>query len=364
MGAWSWTRFLAVGGVLMLTGCPYTEGCDATVDPGPVDPVVDAGVEDTGPEPDAEPEVDAAEEVEIIPLGPILPNCQGYTTQCGGESCCAAANVTGGTFNRSNDPAFPATVANFRLDVYEVTVQRFSSFVHAGKGTQKDPPAVDSGAHPLIPGSGWQLAFNAGLTTDKDALVDALGCDPALYDAFKIRPGQNETLPMNCVTWFEAMAFCIWDGGRLPTEAEWNYASAGGAEQRVYPMNTPDIDQNSVTFGCQSGDSTAEPGAPLCTFANYLPVGSKPTGKGRFGHADLAGSVWERVLDYYNLPFRLTACDNCADLVSVPAGRGIRGGSLNWAKNYQRSLDRTVVNSETMDTRTNTVGIRCARAFQ
>ncbi|WP_438023210.1 formylglycine-generating enzyme family protein [Sorangium sp. So ce233] len=47
--------------------------------------------------------------------------------------------------------------------------------------------------------------------------------------------GENEARPIRCVSWSVAFAFCAWDGGRLPTEAEWNHASAGGSEQREYP---------------------------------------------------------------------------------------------------------------------------------
>jgi len=39
---------------------------------------------------------------------------------------------------------------------------------------------------------------------------------------------------INCITWYEAMAFCIWDGGYLPTEAEWD-ALRGGARTNGYP---------------------------------------------------------------------------------------------------------------------------------
>ncbi len=371
----SFLRVAAVGGVLILTGCPYTEGCEAVNDVTPTD---DAGIDDVATIDEPPPEEDSSEPDTSIPLGPILPNCQGLTAQCGTppESCCAAANVPAGTFNRLNDANFgPAQVAAFRLDVYEVTVGRFRSFVNAGKGTKESPPAEGSGAHPLIPNSGWQTAFNALLTDNKAALVDLLSCDPTLYNVWSEVPGTNDTLPMNCVSWVEAFAFCIWDGGRLPTETEWNYAAAGGSEQRIYPWgNAPAIDQTRVSFGCQSGSSVADPGAPPCTFANYTAVGTKPLGKGRWGHADLAGNVWERVLDFFDEPFPVApACNdadavpgnNCTNLTANAVGRVIRGGSINWGRDYQRTLDRTAaVNNEPPDQRTNTVGFRCARATQ
>jgi len=45
---------------------------------------------------------------------------------------------------------------------------------------------------------------------------------------------------MNCVNWYLAFAFCTWASSRLPTEAEWNYAAAGGDEQRRYPWGNED----------------------------------------------------------------------------------------------------------------------------
>src|SRR6185503_5212427 len=105
---------------------------------------------------------------------------------------------------------------------------------------------------------------------------------------------------MNCVSWFEAFAFCAWDGGRLPTETEWNYAAAGGNEQRVYPWGA-NIDLTKASYDC-AGDGSGT-GTPNCMFSDMLPVGSRsPQGDGKWGQADLAGNVWEWTLDWGATP--------------------------------------------------------------
>jgi len=209
------------------------------------------------------------------------------------ESCCTSLLVLGGTFDRSydgvdfTDPNYPATVDDFYLDKYEITVGRFRVFVNAGMGTQKSPPASDAGTHPGITGSGWDSTWNANLPADPNSLKVVMdGCAGTTWTD---TAGSNESKPQNCLDWYTAFAFCAWDGGRLATEAEWNYAASGGSEQRYYPWSKPGT---STTIN----DSYAVYCGGTCSIQN---VGSKsPTGDGKWGQSDLAGNVVEWTLDW------------------------------------------------------------------
>jgi formylglycine-generating enzyme len=246
-------------------------------------------------------------------------------------------------------PEHLVALSAFALDKFEVTVGRFRAFVEAGAGTQANPPAAESGAHPLIPGSGWDSVWNLQLAPQSAELLDGLKCDAALQ-TWRDAPGTaaQESHPINCVTWFDAFAFCIWDGGRLPTEAEWEYAAGGGDENRIYPW----------------GDDVAEPlpanydgtdGSP------FVVVGSHPSGDGRWGHSDLAGSMWELVFDYYKDDFYTDTrfgCSDCANL--TPSSERIgRGGSWFTSAAYSRSAFRAY---SAADSRLFNLGFRCARS--
>jgi formylglycine-generating enzyme len=249
------------------------------------------------------------------------PSCVGLAKTCGPAGtadCCASGVVKGGTFNRDNDPAYPATVANFRLDNYEITVGRFRKFVAAYSQTMTAPGA---GKNPNnASDTGWDTAWNSSLPA-AGMLTNVLKCS-ATHQTWTDSAGTGaaESLPINCVDWFEAEAFCIWDGGRLPTEAEWNYAAAGGTAQRTYPWGN---DTPSCSYANYSGAG----GGNLCVPTGTNPVGSESTaGDGLYGQSDLAGNVKEWVQDWYATPYT-NPCSNCANL-AVSTFQVLRGGGF------------------------------------
>jgi formylglycine-generating enzyme required for sulfatase activity len=282
--------------------------------------------------------------------------------------------VPGGTYYRTyansgsgpKGEADPATVSSFRLDRYLVTVGRFRRFVNAWRGGSGYTPRAGSGKHAHLNG-GRGLASTAGVGStgwyepgwlaadDKYiAPTDAnLACEH--FATWTPSAKAQETLPVNCVNWYEAYAFCIWDGGFLPSEAEWEYAAAGGSEQREYPWGTtaPGEDSQYAIYGDVA--DCYYPSGRLAPCSGAAPVGTATQGAGLWGQLDLAGEMWEWNLDSW--ASYSTPCTDCADL--APDGdRVFRGGY--WGVDIS-GLAPPLRDYYPPTSRTGTIGFRCAR---
>jgi len=283
----------------------------------------------------------------------------------------ASLEVQGGTYDRTytssgNGPAGgadPATVSSFRLDEYEVTVGRFRQFVDAWNGGAGYTPPAGSGKHTHLHGgqglsnSGGDAggAYETGWVASDDhniAPTDAnLACEPQLA-TWTASAGSGESLPINCVNWWESFAFCIWDGGFLPSESEWEYAAAGGSEERGYPWGStdPGTSNQYAIYDCYypSGSGGCMGGA--------APVGTATLGAGLWGQLDLAGNVNEWNADWF--ASYAGPCTDCADLTAA-SFRVIRGGYFDNDPSYLLPPGRS---DDPPTARSVCLGLRCARA--
>jgi formylglycine-generating enzyme required for sulfatase activity len=314
------------------------------------------------------------------------PHCAGGAglSNCGatGENCCTSLPVAGGNYYRTYDPlgidggvglapdggptgeADPATVSSFRLDKYLVTVGRFRQFVSAWNAGYVPP--VGSGKHTHLNGGNGLNATGGGYEPGWVAADDSniaptnanLACDP-IFVTWTNATGSQENLPINCVNWYEANAFCIWDGGFLPSEAEWEYAAAGGSEQREYPWGSTAPGTGCPGTGCQHAiyDCDFPDGSGSCMgVANIGPVGYAAQGAGRWGQLDLAGDVFEWNQDSY-APY-VDPCTDCAD-VATPSTRVLRGGAFYYFAPTLLPPNRIDIDPTY---RGNYIGFRCSRA--
>ena len=314
-------------------------------------------------------------------------------TNCGGdaESCCTSLAVAGGTYYRTytasdagpSDEGDPATISSFRLDKYLVTVGRFRQFVAAWNNGMGFLPSAGAGKHTHLNGglglvdvgapvdagvvyeTGWVTSYDGHVAPTDANLACANTSYPATWtNTWTNMVGSQENLPINCVNWYERYAFCIWDGGFLPSEAEWEYAAVGGSQQRLYPWGSTDPGTVCPGTGCEYAiyscvyPSSGTYGGVSCSgLTNIAPVGTAGLGAGYWGQLDLAGELWEGVLDWYTA--YVNPCVDCANLSEVSLSRMVRGGA------YYEPLVPSSLRYEYgpgSDDRSSVVGFRCARA--
>lgn len=271
---------------------------------------------------------------------------------CQAESCCKVISVPAGSYTRGVSPTSSVTLHAVYIDKYEVTVGRFRAFLanyDAWRAASHPSAGEGAYANPTIAQSGWDLAWNTELPASASTFADAThlascGARSTWTATAGTGTPNPENYPINCISWYEAFAFCIWDGGRLPTEAEWHYVAVGGTEDRTYPWgNSPNTDPLPANY-YYNHDSP------------FTEVGSEPNGEGRWGHDDLAGSMSEWCLDWYAADYPST-CNDCANLASG-TDRANRGGT--WL-NVATALQGANRGYAAPFGRLSFTGVRCAR---
>ena len=210
--------------------------------------------------------------------------------------------ITGGSFRmgtakgeRTEQPVHTVTVAAFEIDATEVTVATYRRCVDAGR------------CRPVPRGKTCSWSST-----------------------------QHDDHPINCVSWFDADAYCKSVGKRLPTEEEWEYA-ARGAAGRTYPWGEAPVEQRACWKRWAEREGTCR-------------IGSHASGDSPEGVHDMAGNVWE-----------WTASAWSADYKSPRDGsrKVMRGGG--WGDSLSENLRASSRGSRPTEHRSDTVGFRCVR---
>lgn len=171
-------------------------------------------------------------------------------------------------------------------------------------------------------------------------------------------PGPSDALPVNCLSWQRARAYCAKVGKRLPTEVEWELA-AGARESRSFPWGG-DLPRCGDAVFMGLGCEAARPAIAGSGIRDRVTIGGVEL-------VDLAGNLREFVADRFR-----RGDDPCwgegvlVDPVCNPASsespiaRSVRGGSFRDEGTLLRTAIRTFVEDERYAV-SEVVGFRCAR---
>ncbi|HUQ91647.1 MAG TPA: formylglycine-generating enzyme family protein [Bryobacteraceae bacterium] len=255
-------------------------------------------------------------------------------------------------------PIREVTVNPFYIDTYPVTNEQFREFVDAtGYRTEAER-------------FGWSFVFQGHIPAERfDQLVDRTvpgvrwwckvnGAHWKNPEGPDSSVGQRPHHPAVHVSWNDAASYAGWAGKRLPTEAEWEYASRGGLEQKTYPWGNDLTPEGRHLCNIWQGEfpslDLAEDGysAPAAVDA-YPPNG--------YGLYTITGNAWEWCADWFHPGYHVTATR--INPVGPPQGvqKVMKGGSYLCHRSYCNRYRVAARTSNTVDSTTTNISFRCVR---
>ena len=283
-----------------------------------------------------------------LPPSPTAPPLGIGFTQVSDIDGMEMVYIPAGSFEMgSNETTDEQPIHDVYLDAYwidqtEVTNAMFSEFT-AATGYQTDAD-LSGKSRVYIYGEGWQLVEGASWQFPRgpSSNISGLGDRPVAH-----------------ISWNDALAYCVWAGRQLPTEAQWEKA-ARGKDGRIYPWGNQELAGNLLNFADKRLDTDWVDVDVDDGYTASAPVGSYPDGASPYGVLDMAGNVWEWVVDYYAADYYNNSPESNPQGPTSGFLHVIRGGS--WSSDFGglglRSTKRGYGNP---DDTWQSYGFRCAQ---